>query len=134
MFIKFHFKTHISYFFFFFSLNIFINFNYIFFFRAIAVGGADMTTKIYAIKKFKNLSVYTLGSHTDAVVGCFFEENSLNVSFIFIWKLLYFEISICLFIFFVLSYFCDPQCKIMLNFKMLQIILHYPVILNNFLL
>lgn len=67
----------------FFTLNIFINFNLIFFFSAIAVGGADMTTKIYAIKKLKNLSVYTLGSHTDAVVGCFFEENSLNVSFIF---------------------------------------------------
>ncbi|XP_054706940.1 periodic tryptophan protein 2 homolog [Uloborus diversus] len=47
--------------------------------RVIAVGGADMTTKIYAINKFKNLSVYTLGSHTDAVTGCFFEENSLNI-------------------------------------------------------
>lgn len=43
-----------------------------------------MTTKIYAIKSFKNLSIYTLGSHTDSIVGCFFEENSLNVSFKFL--------------------------------------------------
>ncbi|KFM72539.1 Periodic tryptophan protein 2-like protein, partial [Stegodyphus mimosarum] len=47
--------------------------------RVIAVGSADMTTKIYAFAKLKNLSVYTLGSHTDVLVGCFFEENSLNI-------------------------------------------------------
>lgn len=47
----------------------------------IAVGGADMTTKIYALGRYENLFTYTLGSHTDSIVGCFFEENSLNVSF-----------------------------------------------------
>ncbi|KAF8794527.1 Periodic tryptophan protein 2 like protein [Argiope bruennichi] len=47
--------------------------------RVLAVGGADMSTKIYALARFENLFAYTLGSHTDAVVGCFFEENSLNM-------------------------------------------------------
>ncbi|XP_042904814.1 periodic tryptophan protein 2 homolog [Parasteatoda tepidariorum] len=47
--------------------------------RVIAVGGADMSTKIYALSQFKNLSAYTLGSHTDHVVHCFFESNSLDL-------------------------------------------------------
>lgn len=94
-----------------------------------------MTTKIYAIKKFKNLSVYTLGSHTDAVVGCFFEENSLNVSFIFNSKFTIFWIYQSIYLYFLYcQYFHDPQCKIMLNLKMFQIVLHYLINLNNFLL
>ncbi|GIY83066.1 periodic tryptophan protein 2 homolog [Caerostris extrusa] len=47
--------------------------------RVVAVGGADMATKIYAIVPFENFFAYTLGSHTDALVGVFFEENSLNM-------------------------------------------------------
>ncbi|GFR04401.1 periodic tryptophan protein 2 homolog [Trichonephila clavata] len=47
--------------------------------RVLAVGGADMTTKIYALTPFENLSIYSLGGHTDSVIGCFFEENSFNL-------------------------------------------------------
>ncbi|GFY51308.1 periodic tryptophan protein 2 homolog [Trichonephila inaurata madagascariensis] len=47
--------------------------------RVLAVGGADMTTKIYALTPFENLSVYSLGGHTDSITGCFFEENSFNL-------------------------------------------------------
>lgn len=47
--------------------------------RILAVGGKDMTTKIYAVEKLKNFSVCTLGSHTDSVVGVFFEDKSLDM-------------------------------------------------------
>ncbi|XP_067139307.1 periodic tryptophan protein 2 homolog [Centruroides vittatus] len=47
--------------------------------QVLAVGSKDLTTKIYAVNKFSNLSVYTLGSHKDTVISCFFEENSLDL-------------------------------------------------------
>lgn len=47
--------------------------------RVVAVGGADMVTRIYAITPFENLFSYTLGSHSDCIVSCFFEENSLTI-------------------------------------------------------
>lgn len=47
--------------------------------QVLAVGSKDLTTKIYAVNKFSNLSIYTLGSHNDSVISCFFEENSLDL-------------------------------------------------------
>ncbi|XP_022257607.1 periodic tryptophan protein 2 homolog [Limulus polyphemus] len=47
--------------------------------RVLAVGSKDMSTKICALERFSNLSIYTLGSHTDNIVGCFFDENSLDL-------------------------------------------------------
>ncbi|XP_076319456.1 periodic tryptophan protein 2 homolog [Tachypleus tridentatus] len=47
--------------------------------RVMAVGSKDMSTKICALERFSNLSIYTLGSHTGSIVGCFFDENSLDL-------------------------------------------------------
>ncbi|GFT41304.1 periodic tryptophan protein 2 homolog [Nephila pilipes] len=47
--------------------------------RVVAVGGVNMTTKVYALTPYKNFSYYTLGGHTNSIIGCFFEENSLNI-------------------------------------------------------
>ncbi len=43
-----------------------------------AVGAQDMTVRIYALEKFKNFSVCSLGGMTDPVVGAFFEADSLD--------------------------------------------------------
>ena len=50
-------------------------------FRAFCVGGLDMNTRVYGAEKFENLIIYSMGGHRDAIVGCFFEEDSLDVSF-----------------------------------------------------
>jgi len=42
------------------------------------VGAKDMTVRIYALDKFKNFSVCSLGGMTDAVVGAYFEADSLD--------------------------------------------------------
>jgi len=71
--------------------------------RALAVGGKDMNTRIYAAVKLENFVVYSLGGHKDEIVGkftisvsifvakyilidvcfsqigCFFEKDSLDV-------------------------------------------------------
>ena len=43
-----------------------------------AVGAKDMTVRIYALEKFKNFSVCSLGGMIDPVVGVFFEADSLD--------------------------------------------------------
>lgn len=40
----------------------------------------DSNSRVYAARHFSNLAVYSLPSHKDAVVGAFFELNSLDVS------------------------------------------------------
>ncbi|XP_014678751.1 PREDICTED: periodic tryptophan protein 2 homolog [Priapulus caudatus] len=47
--------------------------------RVFAAGGNDMNTRVHAARHFSNLVVYGLGGHSDAMVGCFFEENSLDL-------------------------------------------------------
>ena len=47
--------------------------------QALAVGSKDMNTRIYGAKKFKNLIIYSIGGHTDSIVGSFFENNSLDI-------------------------------------------------------
>jgi periodic tryptophan protein 2 len=46
---------------------------------AFCVGGKDMHARVQAVRNFKNLVIYSLPSHKDAVIGAFFEHNSLDV-------------------------------------------------------
>ncbi|XP_049791974.1 periodic tryptophan protein 2 homolog isoform X1 [Schistocerca nitens] len=48
--------------------------------RILAVGSKDMSTKLYSLQKLANFQSYSLGSHTDSLVGCFFEDNSLDLT------------------------------------------------------
>lgn len=48
--------------------------------RVLAVGSRDNSIKIYAIEVYENFRPYLLGGHTDSIVGCFFEANSLDVN------------------------------------------------------
>jgi periodic tryptophan protein 2 len=48
--------------------------------RILAVGSKDMTVRLYSLEKFANFKTYSLGSHTDSVVACFFERGSLDLS------------------------------------------------------
>lgn len=48
--------------------------------RILVVGAKDATTKVYGVDLYENFRPYLLGGHTDAIVGCFFEENSLDVN------------------------------------------------------
>ena len=39
-----------------------------------------MTVRLYSLEKFANFKVYSLGSHSDSVVACFFEKGSLDLT------------------------------------------------------
>jgi periodic tryptophan protein 2 len=39
-----------------------------------------MNTKLYSLDKLANFKTYSLGSHTDSVVACFFEKGSLDLT------------------------------------------------------
>ncbi|KAL5012052.1 hypothetical protein ScPMuIL_010603 [Solemya velum] len=47
--------------------------------RALCVGSKDMNTRVYGAEHFTNLIVYSLGGHSDCIVGAFFETNSLDL-------------------------------------------------------
>ncbi|XP_034301423.2 periodic tryptophan protein 2 homolog [Magallana gigas] len=47
--------------------------------RAFCVGSKDMTTRVYGTEPYNNLIVNSIGGHNGAVVGAFFEKDSLNV-------------------------------------------------------
>ncbi|CAH1131380.1 unnamed protein product [Ceutorhynchus assimilis] len=47
--------------------------------KILAVGSKDMATKLYPIEKYKNFRIYSLGNHTDGIVGCFFEKDSYDM-------------------------------------------------------
>ena len=51
-------------------------------FRVLCTGSKDRRTRVLAVHRLKNLSVYDLGGLRDSVVGAFFDYNSLDVSFI----------------------------------------------------
>ncbi len=51
--------------------------------RVFCVGSKDMNTRVYGAQKFKNLIIYSMGGHTNSIVGSFFDYNSLDVSFLF---------------------------------------------------
>lgn len=48
--------------------------------RILVVGSKDSSTKIYGVDLYENFRPFLLGGHTDAIVGCFFDENSLDVN------------------------------------------------------
>lgn len=48
--------------------------------RVLAVGSKDMSTKLYSLDKLANFKMYSLGSHTDCVVACFFEKGTLDLT------------------------------------------------------
>ncbi|XP_037945093.1 periodic tryptophan protein 2 homolog [Teleopsis dalmanni] len=48
--------------------------------RFLAIGCRDNSTKIIAIRYLTNFRTYNLGGHTDAIVACFFEDNSLHLN------------------------------------------------------
>ncbi|KAB0802818.1 hypothetical protein PPYR_05004 [Photinus pyralis] len=48
--------------------------------KMLAVGSKDKSTKLYPLDKWKNFKMYTLGSHTDVIVGCFFEKDSFDIT------------------------------------------------------
>jgi periodic tryptophan protein 2 len=39
-----------------------------------------MTVRLYSLEKLANFKTYSLGSHTDSVVACFFEKGSLDLT------------------------------------------------------
>ncbi|RNA14795.1 periodic tryptophan 2 -like protein [Brachionus plicatilis] len=46
--------------------------------RVLIAGSKDMSSRVFAAEGFKNLNCYVLGGHSESIVGCFFEKNSLN--------------------------------------------------------
>lgn len=48
--------------------------------QLIAVGSKDMATKIYSIEKYRNFRFINLGSHSDAIVACFFENKNYDLT------------------------------------------------------
>lgn len=63
--------------------NVTIDFTFYIFNRVLCVGSKDMNTRVYGAQHFKNLVVYSMGGHRDAIVGSFFEADSLDVSFVY---------------------------------------------------
>uniref|UniRef100_A0A672PD57 Periodic tryptophan protein 2 homolog n=1 Tax=Sinocyclocheilus grahami TaxID=75366 RepID=A0A672PD57_SINGR len=47
--------------------------------KCFAVGSKDMTTWIFGAERWANLIYYSLGGHKDIIVGCFFENDSLDM-------------------------------------------------------
>lgn len=48
--------------------------------KILAVGSKDTNTKLYTLDKWENFKCCTLSSHTDSIVGCFFESNSFDIT------------------------------------------------------
>lgn len=51
------------------------------------MGSKDMNTRVYGTEPYNNLIVNSIGGHSGAIIGAFFEKDSLNVSFIYFTKL-----------------------------------------------
>lgn len=47
--------------------------------KVLAIGSRDNTTRLVAPEFYENFRPYSLAGHTDGVVGCFFEQNSLDL-------------------------------------------------------
>lgn len=48
--------------------------------RFLAVASRDGSTKICGVGYYNNFRTYMLGGHTDSIVGCFFEKDSMHVN------------------------------------------------------
>lgn len=46
--------------------------------KILIVGSKDMSARLYPVERLENFRSYALGGHTDVVVGCFFEKDSLD--------------------------------------------------------
>lgn len=68
----------------------------------LAVGSKDTSTRLYSLQKWRNFKHYSFGSHSDVIVGCFFEKNSYDISTI---SRYFINSHILLFLFFFL-YIC----------------------------
>ncbi|XP_036401269.1 PWP2 small subunit processome component [Megalops cyprinoides] len=47
--------------------------------KCFVVGSKDMTTWVFGAERWVNLVYYCLGGHKDVIVGCFFEQDSLDL-------------------------------------------------------
>ncbi|XP_068127133.1 periodic tryptophan protein 2 homolog isoform X2 [Hyperolius riggenbachi] len=47
--------------------------------KCFAVGSKDMSTWVFGAERWQNLIYYSLGGHKDAIVSCFFQEDSLDL-------------------------------------------------------
>uniref|UniRef100_A0A8C5DY81 Small-subunit processome Utp12 domain-containing protein n=1 Tax=Gouania willdenowi TaxID=441366 RepID=A0A8C5DY81_GOUWI len=47
--------------------------------RCFAVGSRDTSTWVFGAERWENLIYYSLGGHKDAVIGCFFHRDSLDL-------------------------------------------------------
>lgn len=48
--------------------------------KLLAVGSKDTSVRIYPIEKIRNFNIYSLTSHTDSIVSCFFEALNLHLT------------------------------------------------------
>ncbi|XP_063233160.1 periodic tryptophan protein 2 homolog [Bacillus rossius redtenbacheri] len=48
--------------------------------RILAAGSKDMMTRLYGLEEFSNFGRSLLGGHSDAMVACFFERDSLDAA------------------------------------------------------
>lgn len=48
--------------------------------KLLCVGSKDMTTRLYSIDKEVNIRSYSFTSHSDVMVGCFFEKDNYDLS------------------------------------------------------
>ena len=46
--------------------------------KVLMVGSKDMSARLYTVERLENFRTYALGGHTDSVVACFFERDSLG--------------------------------------------------------
>lgn len=47
--------------------------------KCFAVGSKDMSTWVFGAQRWANLIYYSLGGHKDVIMGCFFENDSLDL-------------------------------------------------------
>ena len=52
-----------------------------YFHRFIVIGGKDMTVRVYPVFSMEKFKVFSLTGHRSTIINCFFEKDSLNVSF-----------------------------------------------------
>ncbi|XP_043928437.1 periodic tryptophan protein 2 homolog [Protopterus annectens] len=47
--------------------------------KCFAIGSKDMSTWVFGAERWTNLIYYSLGGHKDVIIGCFFEDDSLDL-------------------------------------------------------
>lgn len=54
----------------------------------LAVGSKDTSVRVYCLDRVANFRTVTLGSQSDAIVGVFFEKDSLDVTTVARYKII----------------------------------------------